>query len=104
VNIVRNGSRLLLRRDAVQPMLTCMRQPSLREWKSCELTTRRERLVFYLQGRRQDNGSYFIEVRSRLSVDALSDSFRPEVNSAVDGGEVIALGGFIEGLERRQER
>jgi hypothetical protein len=25
VNIVRNGSRLLLRRDAVQAMLTCMR-------------------------------------------------------------------------------
>jgi hypothetical protein len=42
VNIVRNGSRLLLRRDAVQAMLTCMRQPSLSGWKSCEFTTRRE--------------------------------------------------------------
>ena len=52
----------------------------------------------------KDNESCFIEVRSRLSVDALSDSFRPEVNSAVDGGAAFALGGFIEGLERRQER
>jgi hypothetical protein len=40
----------------------------------------------------KDNGSCFIEIRSRLFVDALSDSFRPEVNSAVDGGEAFALG------------
>jgi hypothetical protein len=53
VNIVRNGSRLLLRRDPIQAILTCIRQPSLSGWKSCEFTTKRERLVFYLQGRRQ---------------------------------------------------